>query len=166
MHLRYNNRGDVQLPTALLAAGIIFPRLRHDTLFATTFFLFRLAFHAVLLVAYATPHGRAYGTQSGAPSMIPALFFALPVPLHLHWVRLLAHHYRARETGRAQFASTVRGLRRRRGRAAAVSTVPVPVIVALPLAIEAPRETRPESPKHKIPTRRRLGGPLTDRTNL
>ncbi|KAK4704102.1 hypothetical protein P7C70_g2105, partial [Phenoliferia sp. Uapishka_3] len=98
----------MELPTLILASGMLMPSLRSDVLFSVIFFLTRIAFHAILsksfrvngrdpapnqpfpsVVFYSTRYGQLHGTRTFNPSPVSSLFpsFALCAasPLHIAW---------------------------------------------------------------------------------
>lgn len=72
-----------ELPTFLLAFGILFPSFRTDLGFGLTFFLFRLVFHLWILV---------YAYSVGLSSTLITIL-ALTMTLHLYWFRNWANKY-------------------------------------------------------------------------
>jgi hypothetical protein len=84
----------VQLPTFILSLSMISARLRSDLVFVVVFFLTRIIFHTVLIVAYALPSGVRNGTLSGQSAYLPAVFLSCAMPLHL-WFVLCWNHLEA-----------------------------------------------------------------------
>lgn len=72
----------MEIPTCVLAASFLFPKMRNDMLFAMLFFATRVVFHISLFVAYVKPRGRT-GAVDG--SYIPAVLLATALLLHLSW---------------------------------------------------------------------------------
>lgn len=72
----------MEIPTCMLAASFLFPKLRNDMLFALLFFATRVVFHISLFVAYVKPRGRTGGVDG---SYIPALLLATALLMHLSW---------------------------------------------------------------------------------
>jgi hypothetical protein len=64
-----------ELPTFLLALGIVVPKFRTDLGFGLTFFVFRLVFHLLIF---------SYAYHQGISSTLTVLF-GLTMALHLHW---------------------------------------------------------------------------------
>ncbi|PRP79950.1 hypothetical protein PROFUN_05926 [Planoprotostelium fungivorum] len=69
----------MELPTFVLGMGKIAPTMRSNHLFAITFFLTRIFFHAVLIVSYTLPHNRII--TGNLPPIILGLLFCL----HSFW---------------------------------------------------------------------------------
>ena len=74
--------GLMELPTFHLAISILHPKLRHNILFAATFFTTRIAFHVVLFISYFS---KATRTKAVGGSFVPAGLFAAIFPLHVQW---------------------------------------------------------------------------------
>ncbi|EIW75447.1 hypothetical protein CONPUDRAFT_85277 [Coniophora puteana RWD-64-598 SS2] len=70
----------MELPTFVLAIASLFPRLRHDVLFASTFLCTRILLHVVLCVS--TLSNRAALTDG---SVGPSIILACVFPLHAFW---------------------------------------------------------------------------------
>jgi hypothetical protein len=66
-----------ELPTFLLALGSVFPACRTDLGFGLTFFLFRICYHAYVLV---------YSVKLKA-SWVPIILYVLTLTLHLFWFK-------------------------------------------------------------------------------
>lgn len=64
-----------ELPTAILALGHVFPSLRSDWGFGSTFFLLRLCYHVYMAI---------YAFFSGVDTIVTVLFFLTTV-MHSYW---------------------------------------------------------------------------------
>lgn len=101
--------GVMELPTFLLAISTLYPKLRNDIVFATTFLATRIIFHIGLLASYI-PKSTRLAAVGG--SFLPAILFALAFPMHVMW-----------------FIGCIKGFIRRakaRHETAATATLPVP----------------------------------------
>jgi len=72
----------MDLPTFHLAIATLQPKLRHNVLFAVTFFVTRIAFHLGLFVGYSSKANR---TTAVGGSLVPACLFAATFPMHAIW---------------------------------------------------------------------------------
>ena len=72
-----------QLPTFDLAISNLYPRVRNDLRFLSTFFFVRILFHALLLIDTARPANRAVVGDTWVPTIL--LFLA--GVLHVSWFR-------------------------------------------------------------------------------
>lgn len=72
-----------QLPTFDLAISHLYPQVRNDFRFLTSFFLIRILFHAVVFLDCARPSSRAVTDGS----YLPAIMYALAGFLHVSWFR-------------------------------------------------------------------------------
>lgn len=72
----------MELPTFHLAISVLHPQLRHNILFAVTFFATRIAFHVGLLVSYISKATRVAAVDG---SFVPASLFAAVFPMHVMW---------------------------------------------------------------------------------
>ncbi|KAH8107289.1 hypothetical protein DFH11DRAFT_1228541 [Phellopilus nigrolimitatus] len=72
----------MELPTFIMALGILHPRFRSNTLFATTFFITRIVLHIVFLLSYTEPTNR-HKLLDG--SLIPSGILACALILHMLW---------------------------------------------------------------------------------
>lgn len=109
-YLRKSHTALWQVPTCLLAAGVIWPALRNDFIFVSLFGLLRLVLHSTLLLLYATPHGRASISATAHAGWfndqwLPVLAMTGALVLHVHW-----------------FKGALRGLKARRRRQAAIAS--------------------------------------------
>lgn len=73
----------LEIPTLHLALSTLFPLLRHDLLFLTMFFIFRIGFHAYLIISFGMGSGRALSGVEG--SWIPFTVLVMAYPMHLLW---------------------------------------------------------------------------------
>ncbi|OCF45396.1 hypothetical protein I317_00641 [Kwoniella heveanensis CBS 569] len=73
----------MELPTFDLAISNLFPSCRHDLRFLSSFFIFRIAFHAILLVDCLRPSSRA--VMGG--SWVPGVSLAMAGLLHVLWFK-------------------------------------------------------------------------------
>lgn len=71
----------LQLPTFDLAISHLFPSMRNDLRFLTTFFVLRIAFHTVYLADCMRPSSRLVTNDSWLPSIL----IALAGVLHVAW---------------------------------------------------------------------------------
>jgi hypothetical protein len=96
-----------QLPTFDLAISNLFPSVRNDLRFLSSFFLVRIAFHAVLLIDSLRPSSRAITDGS----WVPAILLGLAFILHASWFRGGLHGYlkrrRAPEKGSLEDSKSV-----------------------------------------------------------
>lgn len=124
-HLQDPKAAFWQIPTCLLAAGVIWPSLRHDLIFVSLFGLLRLVLHSTLLLLYATPYGRSSISATAHAGWfndqwLPVLAMTGALVLHVHW-----------------FQCALKGLKARRRRQSAIacakplpaSPAPAPVVV-------------------------------------
>jgi hypothetical protein len=74
--------GLMDLPTFHLAIATLHPKLRHNVLFAVTFFATRIAFHLGLFASYSSKASR---TTAVGGSFVPACLFAATFPMHAIW---------------------------------------------------------------------------------
>lgn len=80
-----------QLPTLVLALGMVSPSLRHDLIFTVLFFLTRILAHGIFIALYSSPFGRLHGallyTPTGTPivSLVPIIGLLSASPLHIIW---------------------------------------------------------------------------------
>lgn len=74
--------GLMELPTFLLSIATLYPKLRNDILFATTFLATRIIFHIGLFVSYLPKSTRVIAVGG---SFVPAILFAVAFPMHLMW---------------------------------------------------------------------------------
>ncbi|KAF9458427.1 hypothetical protein BDZ94DRAFT_1201167, partial [Collybia nuda] len=72
----------MEIPTFILGLTTLHPRLRNNSLFASSFFATRIVFHIILTVAYFSEETRVAATGG---SFIPAILLALVFPLHVVW---------------------------------------------------------------------------------
>ncbi|CBQ72874.1 conserved hypothetical protein [Sporisorium reilianum SRZ2] len=72
-----------ELPTLIMGVASIYPPLRSNMAFTVTFFGTRVFFHAALLMASVTQHGRNAPGING--SMGPAISLLATYPMHLWW---------------------------------------------------------------------------------
>ncbi|PWN98749.1 hypothetical protein FA09DRAFT_290759, partial [Tilletiopsis washingtonensis] len=78
-----------ELPTTIMGVASIWPALRSNNAFTSTFFLTRIFFHGALLCATITPHGRATKGIDGSWGV--ALSVLATYPMHIWWsVKLVA----------------------------------------------------------------------------
>jgi hypothetical protein len=73
---------NLQIPTSIFAIATFYPQLRSDILFTAAFFTTRILFHVVLLVSYLFEDTRKQATGG---SFLPAIIFAMVLPLHIMW---------------------------------------------------------------------------------
>ncbi|WVF71992.1 hypothetical protein IAT40_006803 [Kwoniella sp. CBS 6097] len=93
----------MELPTFDLAISNLFPCCRNDLRFLSSFFTFRIAFHAILLVDSLRPSSRA--VMDG--SLVPGVSLGLAMILHVLWFKGGFVGYlkrRSRSSPRVQFA--------------------------------------------------------------
>ncbi|KAH7912904.1 hypothetical protein BJ138DRAFT_1060189 [Hygrophoropsis aurantiaca] len=69
----------MEIPTFILALGTLYPILRADVLFATSFFATRITLHIALCISFFTD--RSVSSGSSAPAIILGCIF----PLHAFW---------------------------------------------------------------------------------
>lgn len=72
-----------ELPTFVMGIACMFPRLRSNIGFTSTFFLTRIFFHFALILTMASPKGRQAAFVDG--SWAPFFCITLPFPMHLWW---------------------------------------------------------------------------------
>ncbi|WVW82882.1 hypothetical protein I302_104894 [Kwoniella bestiolae CBS 10118] len=73
----------MELPTFDLAISNLFPSVRNDLRFLSSFFIFRILFHIIYLVDCARPSSRAF--MGG--SWIPTVMLGLALLMHMTWFR-------------------------------------------------------------------------------
>ncbi|KAH8832032.1 hypothetical protein DL96DRAFT_1553219 [Flagelloscypha sp. PMI_526] len=71
----------MELPTLVMSIGKLWPKFKSTVLFATTFFLTRIFFHATLAASYSLSHNGA----SVSHSKIPAAILSVLLLLHVFW---------------------------------------------------------------------------------
>ena len=72
----------MEIPTCLLSASFLWPKLRNDALYVVLFFWTRIALHAALLLESVLPRGR-HGAMGG--SFTPACLFLAAFIMHAQW---------------------------------------------------------------------------------
>lgn len=72
-----------ELPTLIMGIASIYPPLRSNMAFTVTFFSTRVFYHAVLIVASVTGHGRSAPAING--SWGPAISLLATYPMHVWW---------------------------------------------------------------------------------
>ncbi|RDB16601.1 hypothetical protein Hypma_002800 [Hypsizygus marmoreus] len=72
----------MEIPTFVLGISTLYPRLRNNILFATSFFMTRICLHIILGISYFFTENRVHATGG---SIIPALLLTLILPLHVMW---------------------------------------------------------------------------------
>ncbi|WVQ78457.1 hypothetical protein IAT38_000543 [Cryptococcus sp. DSM 104549] len=75
--------GVMELPTFDLAISNLFPRVRHDARFLSSFFLIRITFHLYLFIDCVRPASRAITDGS----WMPTIMLALAGVLHVAWFK-------------------------------------------------------------------------------
>ncbi|WVQ98925.1 hypothetical protein IAU59_006056 [Kwoniella sp. CBS 9459] len=74
----------MELPTFDLAISNLFPSCRNDLRFLSSFFIFRIAFHAKLLFDCLRPHTRLVVLEG---SWVPGVSLGLAMVLHVLWFK-------------------------------------------------------------------------------
>ncbi|WWD01191.1 hypothetical protein V866_008131 [Kwoniella sp. B9012] len=73
----------MELPTFDLAISNLFPTLRNDLRFLSSFFIFRILFHSIYLIDCARPSSRAFMDDS----WVPTVMLGLALMMHLSWFK-------------------------------------------------------------------------------
>ncbi|OCF71661.1 hypothetical protein I204_07721 [Kwoniella mangroviensis CBS 8886] len=73
----------MELPTFDLAISNLFPALRNDLRFLSSFFIFRILFHSIYLIDCARPSSRAFMGNS----WVPTIMLGLALMMHLSWFK-------------------------------------------------------------------------------
>ncbi|WWC60918.1 uncharacterized protein I303_103494 [Kwoniella dejecticola CBS 10117] len=73
----------MELPTFDLGMSNLFPSLRNNIRFLSSFFIFRILYHVIYLVDVARPHSRSY--MGG--SWVPTIMLGLALMMHVSWFK-------------------------------------------------------------------------------
>ncbi|WWC89754.1 uncharacterized protein L201_004680 [Kwoniella dendrophila CBS 6074] len=73
----------MELPTFDLAISNLFPAVRNDFRFLSSFFIFRILYHTIYLIDCARPSSRAYMGNT----WIPTIMLSLALLMHISWFK-------------------------------------------------------------------------------